>query len=262
MRFAFGTLVVLFTFGPAAMAQFPDGEVIDLSHPYDEQTIFWPTEERGFALEKVAEGVTEKGYFYAANRFCSAEHGGTHIDAPFHFFKGGNTVERIPLEQLMGEAILVDVSAKCAGNADYQVNVSDFEAWEKRHGRVPTGTIVLVRTGYARFWPDRKRYLGTEERGAEAVARLHFPGLDPEAAKWLVANRSIKAIGLDTASIDFGQSTRFGSHVALFDKNVPAFENVASLDRLPARGFTVIALPMKIKGGSGAPLRIVAILER
>ncbi|MCM3900094.1 MAG: cyclase family protein, partial [Pyrinomonadaceae bacterium] len=104
-------------------------------------------------------------------------------------------------------------------------------------------------------------YLGTEERGAEAVAKLHFPGLHPDAARWLAANRSIKAIGLDTASIDFGQSTLFESHRILFDKNIPAFENVANLDRLPPKGFSVIALPMKIKGGSGGPLRIVAILN-
>jgi kynurenine formamidase len=262
MRCASGILVLLLALSQAARAQFPDGEVVDLSHPFDERTLFWPTEERGFVLEKVAEGVTEQGHYYAANRFCSAEHGGTHIDAPIHFFRGRNTVDMIPLGQLMGEAILVDVSPKCAGNADYQVQASDFQEWEKRHGRMPADAIVLLRTGYGQYWPDRKRYLGTEERGAGAVARLHFPGLDPEAAKWLLANRPIKAIGLDTASIDYGQSTRFGSHVALCEKNVPAFENVANLDRLPARGFRVIALPMKIKGGSGAPLRIIAIVKR
>ena len=118
----------------------------------------------------------------------------------------------------------------------------------------------MLRTGFGKYYPDRKNYLGTDERGAAAVPKLHFPGLDPAAAKWLTEHRSIHAIGLDTASIDRGQSTLFESHRTLFEHNVPAFENVANLDRLPVKGFTVIALPMKIGGGSGGPLRIVAVL--
>ncbi|HEY0365392.1 MAG TPA: cyclase family protein, partial [Pyrinomonadaceae bacterium] len=199
-------------------------------------------------------------YFYSAYRYSAAEHGGTHIDSPVHFAKGHYTVDQLPLQQLMGEAIVIDVTAQCVVNPDYLVNVADFENWERRNGRIPPGTIVLLRTGFGKFYPDRKRYLGTEERGAEAVAKLHFPGLDPAAARWITQNRSIKAIGLDTASIDYGQSAVFESHRILFEKNVPAFENVANLDQLPAKGFSVIALPMKIKGGSGGPLRIIAIL--
>jgi kynurenine formamidase len=161
----------------------------------------------------------------------------------------------------MGTAILIDVTKQCAANPDYQVSVADFENWEKQNGRIGPGTIVLLRTGFGKYYPDRKKYLGTDERGAEAVAKLHFPGLDPAAAAWLTQNRSIKAIGLDTASIDRGQSTLFESHRTLFEKNIPAFENVANLEQLPLKGFSVIALPMKIKGGSGGPLRIVALLQ-
>jgi kynurenine formamidase len=160
----------------------------------------------------------------------------------------------------MGAAIVIDVTKQCAANPDYLVSVKDFEDWEKRNGRIANGTIVLLRTGYGKYYPDRKKYLGTDERGAEAVAKLHFPGLDPDAARWITTNRSIKAIGLDTASIDRGQSTLFESHRILFEKNIPAFENVANLEQLPAKGFRVIALPMKIKGGSGGPLRILALL--
>jgi len=152
------------------------------------------------------------------------------------------------------------VTSQCASNRDYLVSVADFENWERRNGRISPGTIVFLRTGYGKFYPDRKKYLGTDERGAEAVAKLHFPGLDPAAARWLTQNRSIKAIGLDTASIDYGQSSVFETHRILFDKNIPALENVANLDQLPVKGFSVIALPMKIKGGSGGPLRIVAFL--
>lgn len=237
---------------------FPSGRIVDLTYAFDANSVYWPTAEQ-FKLETDFEGMTDKGYFYSAYRYSAAEHGGTHLDSPVHFAKGRYTVDELPLQQLIGAAIVVDVTAQCAANPDYLVSVADFENWEKRNGKIPAGTIVLLRTGFGKFYPDRKKYLGTEERGAEAVAKLHFPGLDPAAARWITTNRSIKAIGLDTASIDYGQSTLFESHRALFEKNVPAFENVANLDHLPAKGFSVIALPMKIKGGSGGPLRIVAV---
>ncbi|HYY59184.1 MAG TPA: cyclase family protein [Pyrinomonadaceae bacterium] len=240
--------------------EFPRGRIVDLSHSFDSDTIYWPTED-GFRLEKEHDGVTDKGYYYAANKFCTAEHGGTHIDAPIHFAAGRQTVDQIPLEQLTGAAITVDVTASCEANPDYQVTVEDFQAWEKKNGAIPRGAIVLLRTGYARRWPDRQRYLGTAEHGAGAVAKLHFPGLHPAAARWLVTARSIKAVGLDTASIDYGQSSLFESHRTLFEKNVPAFENLANLDQLPAKDFLLIALPMKIRNGSGGPLRAIAIVK-
>ena len=238
---------------------FPSGRVVDLTHAFDVNSVYWPTAQP-FKLETDFEGMTEKGYFYSAYRYSAAEHGGTHLDSPVHFAKGRYTVDEIPLQQLMGAAIVIDVTTQCAANPDYLVSVADFENWERRNGRIPQGTIVLLRTGFGKFYPDRRKYLGTDERGDQAVSKLHFPGLDPAAARWLTQNRSIKAIGLDTASIDHGQSTLFESHRILFEKNIPAFENVANLDQLPSRGFSVIALPMKIKGGSGGPLRIVAIL--
>jgi kynurenine formamidase len=239
--------------------QRPAQRVIDLSYPFDATTVYWPTAEP-FQLETDFEGTTEQGYFYSAYRYRAAEHGGTHLDAPVHFAKGRRSVDQIPLEQLMGPGVLIDVTRQCATNADYLVGISDIQNWEKRNGRIPAGSIVLLRTGFGKYYPDRKKYLGTDERGAGAVPKLHFPGLDPKAATWLTQNRSIKAIGLDTASIDFGQSTLFESHRILFDKNIPAFENVANLDQLPVKGFSIVALPMKIKGGSGGPLRIVATL--
>jgi kynurenine formamidase len=240
-------------------AGFPAGRVVDLSYPFDSTTVYWPTAE-SFHLEKDFEGITDKGYYYSAYKYSAAEHGGTHLDAPVHFAKGRHSVDEIPLEQLMGPGIIVDVTRQCEKNADYLITENDFTNWEKKNGRIAPGTIVLLRTGYGKYYPNRKRYLGTEQRGAEAVADLHFPGLHPDAARWLTQNRNIKAIGLDTASIDYGQSTLFESHRTLFARNVPALENVAKLDQLPTRGFTVIALPMKIKGGSGGPLRIVAIV--
>jgi kynurenine formamidase len=242
-------------------AALPTGRIVDLTHPFDASTIYWPTES-GFALTPEHAGVTEKGYFYASNAFCAPEHGGTHIDAPRHFWEGGAPVDGIPLEQLIGPAVLVDVTAKVRANRDYQVSVDDFVAWEKINGLIPKGAIVLVRTGFGAVWSDRKQYLGTDERGPEAVAKLHFPGLLPHAAEWLADTRKIHAFGLDTASIDHGPSKDFATHVALFRRGVPGFENIANLERLPAKGFTVIALPMKIAGGSGGPLRIVAIIGK
>jgi kynurenine formamidase len=237
----------------------PSRRIVDLTYPFDSDSVYWPTAET-FKLETDFEGVTDKGYFYSAYRFSAAEHGGTHLDAPVHFAKGRNSVDQIPLEQLTGPGLVVDVTAQCTKDPDYLISTADIQNWERRNGRIGAGSIVLLRTGFGRYYPDRKKYLGTDERGAAAVAKLHFPGLDPAAARWLTTNRSIKAIGLDTASIDRGQSTLFESHRALFEKNVPAFENVANLDQLPVKGFTIIALPMKIKGGSGGPLRIIAML--
>jgi kynurenine formamidase len=236
-----------------------ENKLIDLTHTFDEATIYWPTEE-GFKLLRGPAGVTERGYFYAANRFMCAEHGGTHIDAPIHFWKGGQTVDQIPLGRLVGPAACVDVAHKCRANRDYLVTVEDFTAWEAANATSLDDKIVLIRTGYAAHWPDREKYLGTSETGRAAVAKLHFPGLDPAAADWLVARRKIRAVGIDTASIDYGQTQDYATHQRLFRDNVPALENVAIPGNLPATNFQVIALPMKIGGGSGAPCRVVSVL--
>jgi kynurenine formamidase len=233
---------------------------VDLSHPFNERTIYWPTATQ-FKLTKVAEGETEGGWFYAANDFSAAEHGGTHLDSPIHFARGGDTTDEIPLRRLVGRAVVVDVSSRALENRDYLISRADLRRWERRHGRIGRRTIVLLRTGYDRYWPDAERYLGTAERGQQAVPKLHFPGLAEGAARWLVRRRAVKAVGIDTASIDYGQSPNFLAHRVLGAANVPVFENVARLGRLPSRGFSIVALPMKIEGGSGGPLRIMAVLR-
>ncbi len=251
--------VILTACTKEAENSFPAGRWIDLTYDFSSETIYWPTAET-FKFDTVFAGVTDSGFYYTAYQFCSAEHGGTHTDSPIHFAEGRKTVDQLPLEQLIGAAVVIDVSEKALKNPDYLVSTDDFKQWEARHGQLPEKSIVLLRTGYGRFWPDRVKYMGTADRGPEAVADLHFPGLHPEAANWLVKNRSIHAIGLDTPSIDYGQSTLFESHEILFKENIPAFENVANLEQLPETGAFIIALPMKIKGGSGGPLRIVAYL--
>ncbi len=237
----------------------PPGSIVDLSYSYGDDTVYWPTADK-FEKTVDAEGYTAGGYYYLSNTVRTSEHGGTHLDAPIHFSEGQLTTDEIPLENLMGSAVLIDVSEPAASDPDYLISVSDFENWEARHGRIPDAAIVLLRTGYGQYWPNAELYLGTAERGADAVPLLHFPGIDPDAASWLVENRSINAIGLDTASIDRGQSSTYETHQILFAANIPAFENVANLERLPETGFVVIALPMKIAGGSGGPLRIAAII--
>jgi kynurenine formamidase len=244
---------------PPAAAPFPGGTPVDLSHTYDRSTVFWPTADT-FRLDVVADGDTPAGYYYAANNFFSSEHGGTHLDAPVHFARGAQSVDQVPLDRLFGEAYVVDVIAAAGADADYQVTVADLQRAEAAQGPIPPSAIVLLRTGFSQRWPDAARYLGTAERGEAAARQLHFPGLHPDAARWLVANRPVKAIGIDTASIDFGQSTLFESHRVLYERNIPAFENLTALERLPLRGASIVALPMKIGGGSGAPLRAVAIL--
>lgn len=235
--------------------------IIDLTHSFDSETVYWVTAKE-FALDTVAFGQTPKGYFYSANNFEAAEHGGTHIDAPIHFAQNTQSVDEIPLEKLIGTAIKVDVRENALDNPDYQISIDDFINWENETGKeIPSGAIVLLQTGYSKFYADKLQYLGTDQRGEDAVSLLHFPGLSPDAASWLIENRSISAIGLDTPSIDYGQSELFKSHVLLLQENIPAFENLTNLDQLPLDGFSVIALPMKIKGGSGGPLRIVAIVE-
>ncbi len=240
----------------AATPDLSSGKWVDLTHPFNENSIYWPTEE-GFKKTQLYYGRTPGGWFYAAYSYAAAEHGGTHIDSPIHFALGAKTTDKVTLDQLIGPGYVIDVSARAAADVDYLVTAADIEAFEAAHGKIPEGAIVLLNTGRAHLYPDRVAYMGTDERGAEAVAKLHFPGLGLDGAKLLVA-RGIGAVGLDTPSIDYGQSKNFATHVELMTHNIPAFENVGDMSALPPVGSTVVALPMKIEGGSGAPLRIVA----
>ncbi|WP_455170620.1 cyclase family protein [Aegicerativicinus sediminis] len=246
---------------PSIPKDISERKLVDLSHAYSDETVYWVTAKE-FKLDTVFNGQTDKGYYYSANDFSTAEHGGTHIDAPIHFAKGGQSVHEIPIENLIGKAIKIDVSSKSINNPDYLITIDDIREWEIQENiQIPEGSIILLQTGHSKFYPNKIKYLGTDERGEEAIKKLHFPGLSAEAARWLVDNRSINAIGIDTPSIDFGQSQYFESHVILLSQNIPAFENLTNLEQLPNKGFDVIALPMKIKDGSGAPLRIIALME-
>ena len=234
-----------------------DKKIVDMTYPFSAETHHWPT-AKPFHLEKIAEGRTPAGFWYSSYDYSASEHVGTHMDAPFHFAEGKWTTEQVPLDKTIGPGAVIDIRDRAAKDPDYVLKVEDIRAWEKLRGRIPAGAIVLIYSGWGKFWGDRKKYFGTDEPGN--VNDLHFPGLSKEAAAFLVQQRKIKAVGIDTPSIDHGPSKEFLAHQTLGAANVPIFENVAALDRLPAKGATIFAAPMKIKGGSGGPLRIFALL--
>jgi kynurenine formamidase len=243
-------------FGATARPAIDDSKIIDLTHPFDERTIYWPT-AKPFEWTRESWGRNAAGNWYTAGRYAASEHGGTHLDAPIHFAEGRETVDQVAVARLVGPALVIDVSAAATKDRDYRLTVADIAAWEARRGRIPGKSIVLVRTGWERHWGNRKAYLGTDTPGD--TANLHFPGLSRAAAE-LLAQRKVDGVGLDTPSLDYGPSKDFPAHRALAAANVFGLENVANLARLPATGATVIALPMKIKGGTGGPTRIIAIL--
>jgi kynurenine formamidase/D-alanyl-D-alanine dipeptidase len=242
---------------PSARIDPSHARLVDLTWPFDDQTLYWPNSPSAFDLKRLAYGPSAAGYFYAANTFCAPEHGGTHLDAPIHFSAHGETADRIPLERLMAPGVVIDATAQAALDADFRLGASDVKAWESRHGTIAPGTIVLLRTGWDRRWPDRLNVFG--DATPHDTAHLHFPGYGEDAAALLV-ERKVAAIGIDTPSIDYGPSQNFRAHQTLLGADVPAFENVAHLEELPETGAFIAALPMKIGGGSGGPLRIVAML--
>jgi kynurenine formamidase len=235
-------------------------DIVDLTHPLNEQTIFWPTSPTAFRLERLAYGPAAGGYFYSANAFSMPEHGGTHLDAPIHFGEGRHTTDAIPLDRLVAGAVVIDVAERAAADPDYRLTPEDVDGWEAAHGRIPQGAIVLLRTGWSRRWPDRRSYLGDDTPGD--ASKLRFPSFGEDAARVLVEQRGAAALGVDGASIDYGRSTDFLVHRLAAAANVPGLENLTGLERLPATGATVIALPIKIEGGSGGPVRVIALVPR
>lgn len=235
-----------------------EARLVDLTHAFNSQTLYWPTSPSAFELERLAFGMTEAGYFYSANALSTPEHGGTHLDAPIHFSETGMAAHEVPLARLVGPAVVIDVSAQAEADPDYRLTRDDVLAFEREHGRIEPGTIVLLRTGWSRFWPRAREYLGDDTPGD--ASNLHFPSFGEEAARLLVDERQVAVIGADVASIDYGASTDFVVHRLAAAQNVAGLENLTNLDELPPTGAVLIALPMKIEGGSGGPLRAIAIV--
>ena len=243
---------------PSAGFDLAQARLIDLTYAFDEKTIYWPTSPSTFELEPLSYGTTAAGFYYAANAFSTPEHGGTHLDAPNHFAEGRWTTDQVPLERLMGPAVVIDVTAQTSENPDYRLSQEDVRSWEERLGPIPVGAVVLLRTGWGARWPDRKAYLGDDTPGD--ASNLHFPSYGETATRYLVEERQVAVLGVDTASIDYGPSEDFIVHQIANGANVSGLENVANLELVPETGAWVIALPMKIAGGSGGPARIVALV--
>jgi kynurenine formamidase len=230
-----------------------NAKLIDLTYPLNDKSPFWPGENyQPFQLRIIAtlekNGVLSK-------TFAMPEHFGTHLDAPCHFEKGQPSIEAIRSEDLFAPGVLIDITMQAETDADYRLTPNDIEDWEKAHGRIPDRAIVLLRTGWGRFWDKIVRY-----RNQDATSQMHFPGFSTDAARWLVKERNVRAIGIDTLSIDHGPSKDFVVHHVINGAGRYALENVAHLDKLPPRDFFLIVAPIKIESGSGGPARVFAVL--
>ncbi len=232
--------------------------LVDLSHTYSSDTLYWPTSPSEFEHKELSYGRTEEGFFYSAYSLCTPEHGGTHLDAPIHFFEGRQSVDEIPLKNLLLPAVVIDISEQSAGDRNYRLTMEYLQEFEAKHGQIPSGSAILLRTDWDKYWPDAMGYLGDDKPGD--ASNLSFPSFGAEATGFLVKIRGAKLIGLDTASIDYGKSKDFPVHQVVAEANIPALENLTNLKALPPIGAFIIALPMKVGGGSGAPVRVVAIL--
>ncbi len=231
----------------------PSGKtrVLDLSYAINDKLVPWPGDEKFFEA-KVNASVEKNGYF--TRSFWMLEHYGTHLDAPAHFPPGKATVDQIPAKQLFGPAVVMDVRAESGKDADYQLAAARVEEWEKRHGRIPEGAIVLLRTGWASRWPDARKYRNQDEKG-----KMHFPGFSPEAAKLLI-ERKVSGLGCDTLSVDPGASSDYAVHRLALGAGLFQLENLADMNELAEAGTFLVVAPIKLEGGSGGPVRVFALL--
>jgi kynurenine formamidase len=226
---------------------------VDLTYPLNSQNAFWPGDNyKPFELKTIAtiekDGVLSKA-------ICLPEHLGTHLDAPNHFEKNQPSLEKLTAKDLFGPGVVIDISNQAEQNADYTLTKADVLAWEKEHGPIPQGAIVLLNTGWGRFWNNMARFQNRDARG-----QLHFPSYSAEAAEYLIQTRKCRGLGIDNLSIDPGNSKDFPVHHIVNKAGRFGLENVANLDQLPPKGFTLIVAPMKIENGTGGPTRIWAIL--
>jgi kynurenine formamidase len=225
--------------------------VIDLSYAISDKLVPWPGDARVF--ETTVNATVEKnGYF--TRSFWMLEHYGTHMDAPAHFPPGATTIDKIPAEKFFAPAVVLDVRKEAERDPDYQLTVKRIEAWEEKHGKIPTGAIVVLRTGWAARWPDVVRY-----RNQDANGKMHFPGFSVDAAKVLL-ERKVSGLGCDTLSIDPGNSPDFPVHHLVLGAGVYQLENLADLQELPEAGAFLIAAPIKLEGGSGGAVRVFALV--
>lgn len=244
----------------APCAVHAQGNLLDMTYAYDGDTIYWPNASP-FKLTPEFHGITEKGYWYAANFYAASEHGGTHADAPLHFAQNGRSIDQVPLAEWIGPAVKIDATRQCSRDRDYLLSVEDIKEWEKTYGRIPAGAWVIMYTGIGtQFYPNPKRVLGTDKKGLSALPELSFPAFSKASAEFLAKERNIRGIAIDSPSIDYGKSKDFQVHRVICGAGKLGLENIANLDKLPVKGATLYVIPMSIKGGTGAPARAFAIL--
>lgn len=232
---------------------------IDMSYVYDNTTISWGDATK-FQHKVIVQGkVSNEIPYLSMFDIETAEHAGTHLDAPIHFSKGKWAVDQIPPEKFIGDAVVVNISVKASKDRNAVLTVDDLTKWEEENGAIPDDSILFVFTGWGKYWPDYEKYMGTATTN---TSLYRFPGIHQNASQWLVDNRKVEGVGIDTASIDYGKSHNFISHQILFSKNIYGLENVANLDKLPSTGATIYAFPMKVGDGSGAPVRIMASINK
>jgi kynurenine formamidase len=190
--------------------------------------------------------------FYA-QEWTFGEHSGTHMDAPGHFFPNGRRTPQLAAAELIVPIAVVDVSARVPANPDTAVTVDDLRAYERRHGRIRPGTFVAMYSGWESRVGDAAAY-----RNADASGTFHFPGFSEAAVDFLLDSRDISGIGVDTLSLDPGNSTTFGAHVSLLGADRYGLENLANLSKIPARGATATVGVIPWEQGSGGPARVIA----
>jgi kynurenine formamidase len=213
-----------------------------------------------FRMEEVSR-YDPRGPAWYWNNISMSEHCGTHYDAPIHWITGkdlpNNSVDTIPPEDFIAEAAVIDCSQQAAQDADYALSVADITAWEKEHGTIKAGTWVLMRTDWSKR--DFKHYANLREDGA------HTPGPSPEAMKFLVDERKVLGFGTETIGTDSGQAHHFAppypAHHFLHGAGRYGLQCLRNLDQLPPKGAVLIAAPLKIRQGSGSPLRVLALVE-
>ncbi|KAB7505993.1 Kynurenine formamidase, partial [Armadillidium nasatum] len=237
--------------------------VIDLSYTFDKGTPNNPQLTK-FDLRVVKRGLNKYGNWLELHDFFASEHSGTHVDAPSHFSKGGTTIDKIPHYKLYRvPGVMIDVRDKIRRNINYEIKPEDIEDWIDVYGPLPDGGVVLFQTGWGERSSSPSAYSGLDQFG-----KLNFPGLGREAAEYLVRygnatnkRQGVVGIGTDTLSLDVGQSVRYPAHIILLGHELYGIENIANMERLPPRGFTLTIMPLKIGAGTGSPARIFAELE-
>lgn len=227
--------------------------IVDMSYPLNRNNAYWPGPSySAFQYETIAT-LEDNGVFSGA--YTTPEHLGTHIDAPNHFEDNQPSIDMLTLENLIGPASVINISGKVKSNADYELTVEDIISWEKSNGMIQEGSIVLLNTGWWERWNDFDNYKNADDTG-----KFHFPGYSRDAARFLVEERNIKGIGIDTLSADQGTSSDFAVHHLINSAGKYILENVANIIQLPPKGATLIIAPIKIEGGSGGQARIWAIV--